>query len=564
MPSPVVGSRQFLRWCLRLQWRGLTGATVVGVVVQLLYVALPWAVQRALDDGVTTGSTAATAKWAGVLVAIGVALVLSRRLEQRLNYMAGAKVLVTVRQRLNDHLLTVDRTALDGLDQGDLVTRNGRDVEELWAWISGVIESVQVVVGLVVTLVAIALLDPNLALVGVATVPLLVLIAVLFRNRYERRSRVVGDSHGARADLVEGLVSAGVAVRGLGGEHVLVERHGRVSGRVTTETLRLARVGAAWSSLSGFVPLAATAVGVAVGGLAVLDGRMSLGGLVAFVTWMEMLASRVAALVGQQVTRKQAAAAGARISEVLDRAPTVRDPDDPVPLPAVGGLVATDLVVGTPDRPWGGPVSLSVGRGETVALTGPTGSGKSSILRALVRLDDLLSGTVTFAGTPLADAEWAQVRRRVGYVPQRPVLLSGTIAENLGLGLEPPPGAERLREACRAAAIDDHIDSLPEGYETLVGEGGTTLSGGQVQRLAIARALLAGTPVILLDDVTSAVDTGTEATILDGLRRIDPDVALVVVTHRPAVLDMADRVVTLAEAGSLAGQGVMAGGEDRG
>ncbi|MBN9185321.1 MAG: ATP-binding cassette domain-containing protein, partial [Microbacterium sp.] len=189
---------------------------------------------------------------------------------------------------------------------------------------------------------------------------------------------------------------------------------------------------------------------------------------------------------------------------------------------------------------------------ETVALTGPTGSGKSSILRALVRLDDLLSGTVTFAGTPLADAEWAQVRRRVGYVPQRPVLLSGTIAENLGLGLEPPPGAERLREACRAAAIDDHIDSLPEGYETLVGEGGTTLSGGQVQRLAIARALLAGTPVILLDDVTSAVDTGTEATILDGLRRIDPDVALVVVTHRPAVLDMADRVVTLAEAGSLA------------
>ncbi|BBG04342.1 MULTISPECIES: ABC transporter ATP-binding protein [Pseudonocardia] len=549
-PSPEshARSRAFLRWCLRAQWRGLALAAVTGVVVQGLFVLLPWGVQQAVDRGITPGDVAQTAFWAVAVAGLGLLITVGQIAFQWWNYLSGARVIKQTRERLAAHVLELDRAALAGHGPGELAVRGGRDAEALWNWLSGVVETVQLIAGLAIILGALLLLDPLLAAIGLAVIPLLLGLAAVFPRRYEAASLVLGAAHGDRGAAVEGLLSGSAAVRGVGGEHVLVSRHHDSSAEVTRQTVRVARIGTLWGALASFVPLAAAAAGLFLGGLAAVDGDLTVGGLIAFASWMAMLAQRVDTLVGQQTMRRQAAASAARIAEVLALTPRLPEPADPLPAPPPGPaqLTGTGIRVAHGGRTVLDDIGIEVRAGETVAVTGVTGSGKTSLLRVLARLDAPDTGAITLDGVGLDRLRRRDVRARIGFVPQRPVLTSGTLRSTLLLGAEPTPDRDdEVHEACRIAAFDGDLAGFPDGLDTVVGEGGTTLSGGQVQRIALARALLRDPDVLLLDDVTSALDTGTENLVLTRLRAARPDLAIVFAGHREAVHALADRAVAL-------------------
>jgi ATP-binding cassette subfamily B protein len=273
----------------------------------------------------------------------------------------------------------------------------------------------------------------------------------------------------------------------------------------------------------------------------VLAGELGAGALVAFAGWMALLVDAAQTLTERLATRGEAIAAG-RLAEVLSRTPVVAAPVAPRPL--AGGAVSIEGVsVYRCGRRVLDDVSLALDPGRWMAVVGPSGAGKSSLLRLLPRLADPDSGRITLGGTDIAHADPADLRRLVAWVPQSPVLLSGTLAENLRLGA---PGApdEELLAALEALDAQDVLERLG-GLGGRVGQGGLDLSGGQRQRVALARAAL-GRPVLLaLDDPTSAVDPGQEANVLAGLRWLRPLAAAVVATHRWAAAAACDDVVLL-------------------
>ncbi|GAA3544143.1 hypothetical protein GCM10022222_29750 [Amycolatopsis ultiminotia] len=529
-----------LLWSCVREYRGQVLVSILaGLVFQGASIVLPDLLKQGLDQGVVGGDRGSLVIWAVIVLVATLVSVggLLGMLWSAVTYSTAAAG--GLRERLLDHVLTLDRTA-DRFGAGDLAIRGTRDVDAVRAWLAGIASLVSGACGFVAIVVAIALLDPLLAVVGLAVVPLIALASIFYPKRLASVNADLSAAHGRRADAVENLLTGAESVRGLGAERVLVDVHHRDSAEVTTHTFRVARVAADWTALAPFIPAAGTAIGLAVGGPAVASGALSIGGLVAFTTWMTMLSGWIGMLTTRFTQVVQAMTAARRINEVLQAQPTVRDPAQPMPLPSRGALELRAV-----DLP-GGTLSERVEAGEFVAVTGPLGSGKTRLTRLLCRLDDPAHGDVRYGEADLRTAELREVRQRITYVPQRPTMVSGTIAENLALG-QPGRTLAELREACRGAAIDAEIESLPDGYETPVGERGSTLSGGQRQRLALARGMLAGAEVLVLDDVTSAVDIATERTMLANLRAWATKTATTVVfaTHRSAVLEEADRVLRL-------------------
>jgi ATP-binding cassette subfamily B protein len=536
-----------LCWAVRHAGRGLAASWLGGLGYQAGLILLPWCLGRALDRGITPGDTAALLLWAGATLAVSAALTGAEWAMRWWATLAAVRTGNALLLRLAGRVLGWDAATAHRFSAGDLVVRGTRDVEQVTVWLSAVPSLASGLLGLGTVIAVVATLDPLLAVIGLATLPLLIAVNLWFPRRYERANAALSTAHGERADAVEDLLSASTAVRGLGGEIVLVERHHAVSATVRDRTLALARIAAGWSAAAPFVPWLATAAGVVGGGLAVLDGRFSVGGLVAFASWMALLGRQVMMLTLRFGQLGDAWTAARRIGEVLEAAPPLAAGTGQ--LPVAGELCAAGLT--KRQLRWS---DFTVAPGEFVAVTGAIGTGKSTLLRLLARLDDPDTGRVGYAGVDLRDAAEDQVRDAITLVGQRPLLLSGTIADNLRLGRD--LSDRQLRDACRRAAILEHIESLPDGFDTLVGERGSTLSGGQLQRLALARGLLRAARVLLLDDVTSAVDAVTERKIIDALVSEKSEMSIIAVTSRPAVAERADRVIELAvHDGELVGHG---------
>ncbi|MEU1509994.1 ABC transporter ATP-binding protein [Kitasatospora sp. NPDC005748] len=538
-------ARALLRSSLRPHRATVAAAMVAAAIRQIALLAVPWCVSQALDEGIKPGDGGALLLWSGA--AAGAAAVQFVGL-YGWQYWAGyadAKVGADLRGRLLRHLSGLDRAALASRGHGDLAMRATRDTDLVREWVHGLAVWVVLATTFVVLLPALAALDLTLLLVTLATLPFLVWVNLHFPKRFAAASGELSRAHSERADAVADLLQVGTGLRGTGGHRPLVDRHHTASADVTDRTVVAARVEAGWAAVAPFVPRLAVAAGVGIGGLAVLDQRLSVGDLVAYTSWMAIITLATRVLVDRLLERGQADVAAARIDEALCIRPVVAEPasDRAVDLPASGTLVLAGATAVRDGRTVLGPVDLAVGDGEFVAVEGATGSGKSTLLRLAVRLDDPDAGTVSYGGVDLRDVRLDEVRSRIAYVSQRPVLLSGTVADNLRLGREFDDAA--LHEACRTAGIHDQLTAMPDGYLTELGEGGTALSGGQVQRLAIARALLGDPRVLLLDDSTSALDTTTEKLVLERLRGWAAGRTVVFASHRGAVLEAADRVVRL-------------------
>ncbi|MEV0620139.1 ABC transporter ATP-binding protein [Nonomuraea sp. NPDC050404] len=542
--SPRRAARDLLRWCLRVEGPAIAAATALTTLWQLAIVSLPLSVRRALDDGLVAGNRSALFAWSAVIAVTGVVAWAAQHAGQRLEYLAGARVIVRLRRRLSDHLLGLDTATAGTYGRGDLQARNSHDMDLVWIWVGGTVAVPQLVIGLGTVIGAVALLDWRPALVCAATVAAVLGTNVVFGRTLATRSAALAQAHGRRADLVDDLVSGHLTIRGAGGEAALVRAHHTRSAEVRDTALAMGRVGANWSAVSSFLPLLAIAAGVAVAVPAVQAGTMTVGGLAAFASWMLLLTSTATTLSVRLSQRAQAVEAATRIAELLATPSATEQPQSAEPVH--GPVEVVGVTVEREGRTLLGPVAFTVGTGAFAVITGPVAAGKSTLLTLLVRLREPTRGHLRYGGTDLRDLDPAALRRRVTLVPQRPVLISGTLTDNLTLGLPDPPDPGTLRAACRAAAILDEIDALPDGLDTVIGEGGTTLSGGQRRRVALAAALLRRPDVLLLDDVTSAVDEPTEEAMLAGVRDwLGPGATVIAVTHRPAVLRAATQLIPI-------------------
>jgi len=495
--------------------------------------------------------------WAIAIAVAGIArlgLSVARRL------VAGRVSLgveLDLRNSLYAHLQRLELSFFDRQQTGQLMSRATVDLQSVRFFLGyGLIFIGQSLLSILLAAVAMFLMRPGLAALSLAPVPFVVLIA----NRYGKHSRpALQEAQQRIAELTadaEESISGIRVVKAFAQERKQLERFKRSTTRVFDQQMTATRIQARYTPLISFLPNLGLAVILLVGGREVIDGSLTIGAFTAFYAYLLMLISPMRTLGYMLSAAQRATASGARIFQVLDRAPRMTVPRDAPALPAGGGrvtLTGVGLTFEGSPRPALHDVDLEVEPGETIALVGAMGSGKTALVSLLPRLYDVSTGSVKIDSADVREVDPASLREAIAIVTDDPFLFSATVHDNIAYA-RPDAGREAVEYAARAAQADSFIRELPKGYDTLIGERGFTLSGGQRQRIAIARAILADPRILILDDATSSVDASTEQDIKLALREVMAGRTTFVIAHRLSTIALADEIAVL-EGGTIAARG---------
>jgi ATP-binding cassette subfamily B protein len=530
------------------------GCLALGTAFSL---GIPWQVKLTID-GLRAGD-GRLLYHAGVITALAL-LYGASRLGSRFTMLgAGQWVEHDIRRDFYRHLETLPPAFYLTHRTGDLMSRATNDIQALRALAGfGTVMLVSTSFVFAGTLAAMWAIDPRLTLWALAPSPVLVVLARRFNHRVEIESTALQEQLGSLSAKVQENLSGMAVVRAYTMEAREIGAFERLNREYLARGLRLARTQAAFSPMLGLISGVGGLIVLWAGGRAVLDGRISLGAFVAFSGYLAHLAWPTIALGWTLANLKRGLAAMVRVAEILDEPGHAVEPATAPASPLLTGPIEfrkLDFAYGGREPALAG-VSFTVPLGSLVAVVGPTGSGKSTLGALVSRLYEPPPGTVFVGGVDVLDLPRARLRRSMGYVPQEAFLFSRSIGDNVALGDEMAPEA-RLRTAAETAGLGPEIEGFPEGWETVVGERGLTLSGGQRQRVALARSLVPEAPILVLDDVFSAVDAGKEAEILRALRGEVTGRSTLVMTHRLRVAQEADRVIVLDE-GRVVEQGTHA------
>jgi ABC-type multidrug transport system fused ATPase/permease subunit len=463
-----------------------------------------------------------------------------------------------LRERMYAQLQRLELGFFDTQQTGQLMSRSTVDLQSIRFFLGyGLIFLTQNLLTIVLASIVMFAIDPLLAALALAPVPVVVATAA----RYSRLSRpALQEVQQRLAELTaeaEESISGVRVVKAFAREEFMLRRFQRSVGRVFDQNVYSTRLRAFYNPMMGFLPSIGLGVVLFVGGHAVIDGNITLGEFTAFYTYVVMLTGPMRMLGTSLGMAQRAAASGNRMFEILDRAPRIVSPAEAPPLPPGNGQVELHDVTLRYSESGAEPalesVSMAVDAGRTVALVGPTGSGKTSLVALLARLYDPTSGSVSIDGADLREVDVASVRSSVAFVADESFLFSSSVAENIAYA-RPDATREEVERAARLAQAHGFILRLPQGYETVVGDRGLTLSGGQRQRIAIARAILADPRILILDDATSSVDARTEEEIKRGLREVMDGRTTFVVAHRLSTISLADEVVVM-DAGRVVDRG---------
>ena len=547
---------RFVRAVVGSQAYGVTGAAVSGLLWQAGAVAAPLVVKYAIDHGIVGQDHRTLVIWLLVLLAVGMLEVVAGAFRHLYAIRNRSHSDARVRDAIFAHALRLDASYHDRVGPGELLSRASSDSQH----VARMMDAIGHTIGYVLTVVAVAVvmlfLDPTLALIVLIPVPLVSLGAWLYSRRYDAGTRLLQESWAEASTLVEETVSGIRVVKGLGAGAALEGRFRRRSDEIMGRALDLARLDAVFIPVLEMLPLLGIAAVLWFGGRQVISGELSVGSFVAFNAYVVMLVWPLRVL-GQRVTTLQKAlAASGRITEVLEAEPQLLEPRHPEELerPARGDVRLQSVRFGHEgDHAVLDGLDLHVAPGESLALVGATGSGKSTVAGLLARLYDPEDGRVLLDGHDLRDLRLDDVRRAVALVFEETFLFSESVRENIRVG-RPDASDEDVQRAAELGGAADFVVNLPDGYETVLGERGFSLSGGQRQRIAIARAILADPAVLVLDDATSAVDATKEHEIRAALGEVMRGRTTLVIAHRPATIALADRVAVL-EGGRIVEQG---------
>src|SRR5919109_2507354 len=461
-----------------------------------------------------------------------------------------------LRNRMYEHLQSLELAFFDGQQTGQLMSRATVDLQLVRFFLGyGLIFLVQSALPLVIAAAVMIVVDPFLALVALAPTPWVIWIAFRYGQRNRPATQEVQQRIAELTAEAEENIGGVRVVKAFAQEQRQLRRFSTVVTRVFDQSMFSTRLRAFYSPFIGFLPQLGLAALLLVGGRQAINGTITIGEFIAFYGYVLMLTGPMRGLGMALGLAQRAVAAGTRVFELLDRAPRLVAAPDARKLPPGGGRVEFRGVTFGYDgaEPILRDIDHDVEAGQTVALVGPTGSGKTTLVMLIPRLYDVDRGAVLVDGVDVRKLDPASLRREVAVVSDDAFLFSATLGENIAYA-RPEASEDEVRVAADRAGLAELIDSLPDGLGTLVGERGLTLSGGQRQRVAIARALLAEPRILILDDATSSVDATTESRIKAALAEVMEGRTTFVIAHRLSTLAMADEVVVL-DGGRVAARG---------
>ena len=537
----------------------LLGAIAL-VVVNVLRVTIPMEVRSVVDELQEGFSYAGVLRQAGWVVLLASTMGVIRLASRQLIFGVGRQVEVDLRQRLFEHMLRQEPDWIQSKGSGEVISRATSDVENIRRLLGFAILSLtNTLLAYALTLPAMLAIDPWLTLAAVGLYPVMLSTVRLFGGRMMRQKRAQQEELSALSNLIQEDLSGIGAIKIYGQEGAEQQAFATRNRRYRDSAIQLARTQSTLFPLLQGISSLSVLLLLAIGSGQLEAGRLSIGGLVALILYVEQLVFPTALLGFTLNTFQTGQVSLERVEELLKREPKIKDPDpsDAQPLPTAerrGRFEARDLTVqyqGAEQNTLNG-LSFCIEPGELVAVVGAVGCGKTTLARAFGRMVPLEPGQLFLDGVDVTQMPLKRLRRDVAIVPQEGFLFTSTLADNLRYG-DPEASDQRVELAAEQARLADDVKGFPDGFGTIVGERGITLSGGQRQRTALGRALLMSAPVLVLDDALASVDNNTAAAILDSIRAQD-DRTIVMISHQLSAAAACDRILVM-ENGRIVQQG---------
>ncbi|MBW9254500.1 ABC transporter ATP-binding protein [Acidithiobacillus ferriphilus] len=552
-----------LRRFLRPHWAALSGAALAMTARAMVLLVIPWPLKFVIDSVI---SQKPLPVWlagflpdplghrVALLDVLGVVMLLFAVADSALAY-AGGRLLLRVGQRavfdirrtLFAHLQRLSLAFHRRQKSGDLMARLGGDIQTLQDFVvsvgTGLFAHLLTIVGMAGIMLAI---DWRYALVVIASVPLLLVITQRHTRRLKQAFRLARRKEGELWSMAQESIAGIPVVQAYGRESFEENRFRERAEQSLDAALEANELQMRFTPLVGGLVAAAVGIAVWYGASQVLAGRISTGELLVFLAYLRGMAAPLRQFAKMAGTVSKATVAAERLGDIFAEEPDIRDAPNAVPLPScTGALEFRSVSFGyQPGELVLKDISFRVDSGRTVALVGTTGAGKSTLVSLIPRFHDPIEGRVLLDGRDLRDLQVTSVRDQIALVLQEPLLFHGTIWENIAYG-RAGAGREEAIGAAQAVGLHDLIGGLRDGYDTLVGERGASLSGGQRQCVSIARAMLRDAPIVILDEPTSGLDTFSERRVLEALNRLTTGRTTLVIAHRLATIAAADRILVL-------------------
>ncbi len=537
---------KLLATTLKAQRRNLIIGSLIGLLWMVGKISVPILVRFSIDKGIEQGDYLWL--WVMLIAIAGVCVGTFTALRRFYAFREARWTETRLREQMFNHIMSLHVGYHDRAQTGQLMSRSSSDLQQVQSFVVMIPITISNLSMVLAASVILFISDWRLALVALAPLPFVNVAGRRFSESIHPAVLQIQAEQAELATVVEESVGGVRVIKGFGAEEVQSKRLRKEAADIRGVSIEAARIRAKFLPAIDLLPQLGLVAVLGFGGLQVINGNLTVGQLVQFNFYVALLVGPLRMLGMTIAFAQRAGAALERVNEVLDTAPIVTDPPNPVRLPDVeraGAVRFHDVRFGYDA---GAPVldgfDLDLTPGQSVALVGGTGSGKSTVARLLVRFYDVDAGSVTIDGVDVRDLALHDARRAVGIVFEDTLLFHDSVAANIAFA-KPDADQETIERAARLAGAHDFIMGLPGAYGTMLGERGYSLSGGQRQRIAIARAILADPRVLVLDDATSAVDPSKEHEIRSAMSTVMDGRTTIVIAHRPGTIALADTVVLL-------------------